>query len=91
LVQLPRVASLGRSTLDNGLALYLNAPRLETESARAGHKTTIGTPARPAPSFLGSDVAAKIAMIDWLSQPHETMAGCTRAVAAESPAAAHPS
>jgi hypothetical protein len=39
-VQIPRAASPWRSTLDNGLALYLNAPPLETEIARAAHKTT---------------------------------------------------
>jgi hypothetical protein len=40
-MQLRRVASLRRPTLDNGLALYLNAPLLETEIARAAHKTTL--------------------------------------------------
>jgi len=59
-------------TPEGGLALYLNALGLETESACVAYKTTVEAAAcRPSP-ILGRDAALKIAMIARQLQPLRT-------------------
>ena len=71
-MQLPRVASPEAPTPDNGLALYLNALGLETESGHVEHKTTIAAAIGPASPVFGRDRGPKIAMIDRLLQARTT-------------------